>query len=80
MALTAQPRNPPMTDPKQIAASLTKAQRERAEIRRQALEEAAKACEDYLADCLDDYDIQRRWPVIRQRNAIYAAIVRSLNQ
>lgn len=59
---------------------MTEAEKERAEIRRQALEEAAKACEDYLANCLDDRDIQRRWPTIRQRNGIYAAIVRNLTQ
>lgn len=46
--------------------------------RRQGLEEAAGACENHMADCLDDKDIQRRWPDISSRNAVYATAIRKL--
>ncbi len=42
------------------------------------LEEAAKACENYMGDCLDDADVQRMWPAIRLRNSVYAAAIRAI--
>ncbi|WP_221796000.1 hypothetical protein [Aquisediminimonas sediminicola] len=44
------------------------------------LEEAAMVCENWMADCLDDRDIQRRWPVIKQRNVEYAQAIRALKE
>ena len=51
---------------------------ELAEARGKALEEAAKACEAHMSQCLDDRDIQKRWPQIKARNAVYAQAIRDL--
>ena len=48
------------------------------EARGKALEEAAKACEAHMSQCLDDRDIQKRWPQIKARNAVYAQAIRDL--
>ena len=42
------------------------------------LEEAAKACENYMSDCLEDRDVQRNWPVTLGRNKVYSQQVRAL--
>ena len=44
------------------------------------LEEAAKACESHMADCLEDKDVQRRWSEIRARNAVYATAIRAIQE
>lgn len=49
-----------------------------AEARRQALEDAAKACEAHMSQCLEDRDIQKQWPQIKARNAVYAQVIRAL--
>lgn len=59
-------------------ARITALEASLAEARRQALEEAAKACEAHMSQCLDDRDIQKRWPQIKAHNAVYAGVVRAL--
>jgi hypothetical protein len=40
------------------------------------MEHAAVIAENHMADCLDDKDIQKRWPEIKRRNAVYATAIR----
>lgn len=61
-----------------LEASLAEAEGRVIAARRQALEEAAKACEAHMSQCLDDRDIQKRWPQIKAHNAVYAGVVRAL--
>ena len=44
------------------------------------LEMAAEACEDYMRDCLDDKDVQRRWSATHSKNRIYATAIRNLKE
>ena len=48
------------------------------QIRQQAFEEAALACQNFMVDCLDDRDIQKNWQRIRSNNETYAGLVRNL--
>lgn len=41
------------------------------------LERAAVIAENHMANCLDDKDIQKRWPTIKARNDVYAAAIRA---
>ena len=42
----------------------------------EAYEDAARVCESHMATCLEDRDIQRRWPEIKARNSFYAQAIR----
>lgn len=43
------------------------------------IDAAAEACERHMANCLDDKDVQRRWPTILARNGIYCDAIRALS-
>jgi hypothetical protein len=42
------------------------------------VEDAAKACENYMADCLEDRDVRKNWQQTLSRNYVYAKVVRTL--
>lgn len=42
-------------------------------------EAAADRCAKHMMDCLDDKDIQKRWPNIKRDNDWYASMVRALS-
>jgi len=46
--------------------------------RREALSDAAKVCENHMAHCLDDKDIQKHWPRIKRENDTYGDLIRAL--
>jgi hypothetical protein len=47
------------------------------EAERRGMERAAKIAESHMAQCLDDKDVQKRWPEIKARNEVYAALIRA---
>lgn len=63
-----------------IAASLLPIIRqEREAAARAALEAARDAVEGYMADCLDDKDVQRHWPRTFKSNLIYGKLVSAID-